>query len=138
MIHRFIYTLLLLILVTHSKAQQPYIDRLRHEIAISQNDTVKIVLFKAIAEEYSEIKPDSSFYFAEHLLTVARKLNFKLNEADALTLMGYAFLNMVNYPMSLQTLLSALAISRHKYIVEKKRFYHKDTKPLSLKKRSFF
>jgi tetratricopeptide (TPR) repeat protein len=46
-------------------------------------------------------------------LTVARKLNFKLNEADALTWMGYAFLNMVNYPMSLQTLLSSLAIAEN-------------------------
>ena len=111
MIHRFIYTLLLLVLVTHIKAQQPNIDSLRHEIEIAQNDTIKIILFSTITEAYAETKPDSSVYFAEQLLMLARKLNLKLNEADALDQMGYAFLNMGNYPRSLQTLLSALAIA---------------------------
>ena len=112
MINRFIYILLLLVLVVHSKAQQPDIDSLRHEIEIAQNDTVKMVLFITITEAYKELKSDSSFYFAERILPIARKFNFKLNEADALAQMGYALMNMGNYPRSLQTLLSALAIAK--------------------------
>src|SRR5688572_32774269 len=111
MINRFIYILLLMILVAHSKAQQPDIDSLRHEIEIAQNDTVKMVLLATITEAYKELKSDSSLYFAEQILPIARKFNFKLNEADALAQMGYALMNMGNYPRSLQTLLSALAIS---------------------------
>jgi len=110
MIKRFINILLLMVLVTSSKAQQPYIDSLRHEIEIAQNDTIKIILFSTITDAYAETKPDSAVYFAEQLLMLARKLNLKLNEADALAQMGYAFLNMGNYPRSLQTLLSALTI----------------------------
>src|SRR5258708_32230729 len=101
MIHRFIYTLLLLVLVTHTKAQQSYIDSLRHEIEIAQNDTVKIVLFSTITEAYTETTPDSALYFADQLLILARKLNFKLNEVFALVQMGYALINMDNYPSSL-------------------------------------
>jgi two-component system, NtrC family, sensor kinase len=111
MIQRFIFILLLLVPGTHIKAQQPYIDSLRHEIEIAKNDTTKIVLFSTITEAYAETKPDSSVYFAEQQLMLARKLNLKLNEADALAQMGYALLNMGNYPRSLQTLLSALAIA---------------------------
>src|SRR5688572_20105162 len=111
MIKQFIFILLLLVLVWNSKAQQPDIDSLRHEIDIAQNDTIKIVLFSTITETYAETRPDSSVYFAEQLLMLARKLNFKLNEVFALAQIGYAFLNMGNYPRSLQTLLSALAIA---------------------------
>src|SRR5688500_4716085 len=111
MINRFIYILLLLLLVTYSKAQQPDIDSLRHEIQIAQNDTVKMVLFATLTEAYKELKSDSSFYFGEQILPIARKFNFKVDEADALAQMGYALMNMGNYPRSLQILLSALAIA---------------------------
>jgi two-component system, NtrC family, sensor kinase len=111
MIHRFIYTLLLLILVTHVNAQQPDINSLRQKIEMAQNDTVKIVLLRPIIEAYAETKPDSSVYFAEQLLIPARKLNFKLSEVYALAQIGYAYMNMGNYPGSLQTLLSALVIA---------------------------
>ena len=43
-------------------------------------------------------------------MPIARKLRLKLDEGGALREMGYAFLNRGNYPRSLQTVLSAMAI----------------------------
>ena len=111
MAHRFIYTLLLLVPVTHIKAQQPNIDSLRHEIAVAQNDTLKMILFGIITEAYTETRPDSSVYFAQQQFTLARKLNLKLDEVYALVYMGYGLLNMGNYPRALQISLSAITIA---------------------------
>ncbi len=91
-------------------AQQAYIDSLRKEVSLINNDTIQLVLLRNIARSYSELNPDSSFFYAEKALRISRKLNLKLDEAGALREMGYALLNRANYPRSLQTLLSSLAI----------------------------
>ena len=91
-------------------AQQAYIDSFRREVNLSNNDTTQLILLRNIARSYSELNPDSSFVYAEKALKVARKLNLKLDEGSALREMGYALLNRANYPRSLQTLLSSMAI----------------------------
>ena len=91
-------------------AQQAFIDSFRREANITNNDTIQLILLRNIARSYSELNPDSSFFYGEKALKVARKLNLKLDEASALREMGYALLNKPNYPRSLQTLLSSMAI----------------------------
>ena len=91
-------------------AQEFQIDSLRREAKITQNDTLRLVWFRTIARIYAEINPDTSYYYAEQSLQLSRKLNLKLDEANALREMGYAFLNRGNYPRSLKTLLSAMQI----------------------------
>ena len=91
-------------------AQQAFIDSFRREANITNNDTIQLILLRNIARSYSELNPDSSFFYGEKALKVARKLNLKLDEASALREMGYALLNKANYPRSLQTLLSSMAI----------------------------
>jgi len=102
MIKQLIFSLLLVISVTHTRAQQPNIDSLRKEINLTKNDTLQLVLLSIITEAYNEIRPDSTLYFAEKLLTLSRKLKLRLNEAYALDQKAYAFLNMGDYPSSLQ------------------------------------
>jgi signal transduction histidine kinase len=91
-------------------AQQAYIDSFRRKVNLTNNDTTQLILLRNIARSYSELNPDSSFVYAEKALKVARKLNLKLDEGSALREMGYALLNRANYPRSLQTLLSSMAI----------------------------
>ncbi|HET6723920.1 MAG TPA: ATP-binding protein, partial [Chitinophagaceae bacterium] len=91
-------------------AQQAYIDSFRREVSLTNNDTIQLVLLRNIARSFSELNPDSAFFYAEKGLKVARKLNLKLDEASALREMGYALLNRANYPRSLQTVLSSMAI----------------------------
>jgi signal transduction histidine kinase len=91
-------------------AQQAYIDSFRIKVNSTSNDTIQLILLRNIARSYSELNPDSSFFYAEKALKVARKLDLKLDEAGAIREMGYALLNRANYPRSLQTLLSSMAI----------------------------
>jgi two-component system, NtrC family, sensor kinase len=111
MIKWLLYIFLFLFLFIHSKAQQSYIDSLQHELKIAQNDTTKITVLIAISQYYGESKPDSSVYFAEQRLTIARKLDLPLDEVDALIYMGYGLVNLGNYPLALQYLVEALKIA---------------------------
>jgi len=92
------------------EAQQLLIDTLKREARITQNDTIRLVWFRTIARYYSEVNPDSAYYYAEKSLEQSRKLKLKFDEGSSLREMGYALVNTGNYPRSLQTLLSALNV----------------------------
>ena len=99
-----------LFIATSLVAQQSYLDSLRQEANLSQNDSIKLVVFRAIGRLYAEINPDSGYHYAEATLQLARRLHFKLDEGGAIREMGYALLNKGNLPRSLQVCLAALAI----------------------------
>ena len=107
---RIVYCVLLIFISTFAVAQQ-YLDSLKNELANSENDTIKLIRLRNITRIYSEMLPDSAFSYAEKLLKLSQKLNFKLDEANALRETAYALLNMGNYPRSLQTVLAALKIA---------------------------
>jgi two-component system NtrC family sensor kinase len=92
-------------------AQDRYIDSLQHELAVSNNDTMRFILLGKISDVYSEINPDSAFYYADKVVPIAKKLQFKLEEATALAVMGYAQINLGNYPRSLEYFLSAIEMA---------------------------
>ena len=104
------FYLLLMLIASSVFGQQIYIDSFRRKLDITTSDTARLVLTRNLGRSYSELNPDSSFFYAEKALSIARQLDFKLDEGSALREMGYSLLNRGNYPRSLQTLLSSLAI----------------------------
>jgi len=106
----FSYCVVFFFISVSAVAQQVYIDSFKRKASITNNDTIQLILFRNIARIYSELNPDSSFFYGEKALKVARKLNIKLDEGSALREMGYALLNRANYSRSLQMTLSAIAI----------------------------
>ena len=90
---------------------QANIDSLKHETQVATNDTILYVQLDALASAYLETKPDSSLYYSEKALEIARKLKLKLGEAITLGKKAYAQLNKGNYPESLRTFLSAIEIA---------------------------
>ena len=111
MLKRLGYILLFIVSVKFTAAQQSYIDSVLQKINTTQNDTARLILFSALTEVYIETKADSSLYYAEKALAIATKLNLPLEEVFALAEKGYSYLNMGNYPRSLQIFLSAIAIA---------------------------
>jgi two-component system NtrC family sensor kinase len=106
----FSYCVFFLFISVSAVAQQAYIDSFKRKASIINNDTLQLILLRNIARSYSELNPDSSYYYAEKALKISRKLDLKLDEGSALREMGYALLNRGNYPRSLQTLLACRAI----------------------------
>ncbi|MDH4091853.1 MAG: ATP-binding protein [Cyclobacteriaceae bacterium] len=111
MITRFLFLAGILFVSLNASAQTPEIDSLHRLLATNENDTVQMLALSSLSQQYSEMNPDSSLYFSTKLLAVSRKLRYKLNEVDALVQMGYALLNLGDYPRSLQTFLPALEIA---------------------------
>ena len=109
---RIILTFLTTAILFFARGQQSFIDSLQKQISISKSDTDKLVLTRMITRIYSEMNSDSCYAYANKTLGMARKLKLKLVEASALREIGYALMNMENYPRSLQTILSALAIAQ--------------------------
>jgi signal transduction histidine kinase len=107
---RIIYTVFYLFVANAIIAQQSYIDSLKKEISDCKNDTVCMILFGKTADIYSEINPDSAYYYAEKMQAITKKLHLKLEESVALNQMGYALLNKGNQPRALQNILSSIAI----------------------------
>ncbi len=105
-----LYTFISGLIITTCAAAQLNIDSLLRELHREQNDTIRLIRMLNIARVFAEINPDSAYYYAEKSLPLARQLRLKLDEGAALREMGYAYLNKGNYPRSLQTVLSALAI----------------------------
>lgn len=114
MLRRIIYIKICLVLSIAVTAQQFNIDSLKNELAHSKNDTAIMLLLGNIADGYSEINPDSSYLYGNKMLTITKKLDLRLEEIFALCQMGYAQMNMGNYPRSLQTLISAISLSEDK------------------------
>ena len=65
-------------------AQAGYIDSLKHEVEITRNDTMLYIQLGALASAYLETKPDSSLYYSEKALDIAKELKLKLDEAFTL------------------------------------------------------
>jgi hypothetical protein len=107
MVMRFGYLLLLLILSQQGVAQPFRIDSLKGELSTANNDTSMLILNGQIANAYVENSPDSMYRYAGKMVVIARNLGLKLEEAHALGEVGFAQLNMGDYPHSLQTLLLA-------------------------------
>jgi len=97
-----------------AKTQETNIDSLKNELATSTSDTINLILAGKLADAYAEIYPDSAQHYGDIMLALSKKLEYKLEEVYALCEIGYAQLNMGNYPRSLQTLLSAIALAEDK------------------------
>jgi two-component system NtrC family sensor kinase len=106
--------ILILLATAQSVFPQSYnydLSQLRRRFENSSNDTLRLTQLDSLSYGYSEVNSDSSIFFAEKEIILARKLNYKLNEALALNGKGYGLLNTGNYPMALQTLLTALQVA---------------------------
>lgn len=96
---------------TDALSQQHVLDSLKKRFATESNDTLRLVHAASIARIYKEINPDSTYRYADSMLTMPVKLRLRLEESVALGELGYALLNQGNYPRSLQALLQAIAIA---------------------------
>jgi len=110
MTRRIIHTMFYLFIANFIVAQQSYIDSLKNEISVCKNDTACMILFGKTADIYSEINPDSAYFYAEKMQAITKKLHLRLEESVSLNQMGYALLNKGNQPRALQNILSSIDI----------------------------
>jgi signal transduction histidine kinase len=111
MVYRACCVVGLVLMSLNGLGQSSDIDSLRRLVERPSDDTVQMLAFSSLAEYYAELDPDSLLYFGGKALELSRKPEYKLNEVDALAQMGYALINLGDYPRALQIDRTALAIA---------------------------
>ncbi len=94
-----------------AQTQLSLLNSLQQELKNTTNDSVRMNLYDKLGWYYAEINRDSALSYFELALPVARKLNQKLYEADALNGTGYILSQSGNYPKALESLLDAQKIA---------------------------
>ena len=89
-------------------------DSLKIQLGHVHDDTIRMYLCREIGFYYQEIQRDSSLYYSQQSLFLAKKLNLKLWEAEAQSQVGFSLLNLGDYPASLKALLNAQTIAEDK------------------------
>ena len=75
-------------LSTSVVAQKTYVDSLRNELKIQQNDTLKILIMEDIAFAIYSAQPDTTIALANEALALSNKLSFDKGKGRALYLLG--------------------------------------------------
>jgi two-component system NtrC family sensor kinase len=86
-------------------------DSLRKVFPAIKSDTERMAVYRRFGFYFLEAKRDSSFYFLDHQLVLARKFGLKLWEADALDNSAYILWRLGNFPEALQRLLLGIKIA---------------------------
>ena len=91
--------------------EQAAIDSLKHLLPISSKDTSRVLALVQLSNAYNSYRPDSSIYYAQQALVLARKIKYPKGEFEALFRMGFTLGMVGNYPRALDMLLKALRIA---------------------------
>jgi signal transduction histidine kinase len=111
--------LLFVLLPVFSKAQvsplylepsKEQADSLKASLATKINDTLQMAAYRELALYYLDINADSALYFIEKDIPLAKKLNLKIWEADALDLFGLISDFSGKYVQSLKAFNEGLAL----------------------------
>ncbi|HUR66292.1 MAG TPA: ATP-binding protein [Chitinophagaceae bacterium] len=86
-------------------------DSLKLALEQNMNDTLRMAANRELSLYYLDINSDSALYYIEKDLPLARKLNLKLWEADALDLLGISTSNKGNFVKSIRSIQEALHIT---------------------------
>jgi signal transduction histidine kinase len=89
---------------------QAQIDSITVQWRRTDNDTLRLSMARSLQVFYSEWNRDTALYYMQQQLALARKLNQRLWEADALDAIGNIQSVLKNYPESLKSLLNAFRI----------------------------
>ena len=102
---------LLLLLPFYGGAQYNQLDTLLWQLKTAHNDTIRIDLYSQLGTYYDDVNVDSSVYYNEAGIVIAKKLNLKLNEAELFMNMSFPLAKMGNYPKTLKVLMQAKEIA---------------------------
>ena len=103
--------LFLLLPVLVSSQSQQKLDSLHIALRNAANDSIRMETYEELHWFYQEVNRDSSIFYTDKALPIAKQLKLRLHEADILNGRGYMFMHLGNYPKSLETFLLALAIA---------------------------
>ena len=102
--------LLLLPLFTKGQSQQKESDSLHIVLKNATDDTVRMLTLWNLAIYYAESNRDSSMFFAESAIIIAKRMNQQLWMAKLLLVKSYLVLRQANFSLSIKLCNEAMTI----------------------------
>ncbi len=108
----FLKILLLTLLPAIAKAQtRRQIDSANYILQHAENDTVRMGACSMLGAFYDDINVDSGLYYCNKGITIAEKLDLKLNKGEMMAFMSWPLMKTGNYPEALRVINQALEIT---------------------------
>jgi two-component system NtrC family sensor kinase len=86
-------------------------DSLRHELAITKQDTSRVLILVALAGNYQNVNPDSALRYGQQALNLAKKITFLRGQVRAFNTLGNANRLIGNLPKGLDLIFKGLQIA---------------------------
>lgn len=100
---------LLILQAVHATSQNRVIDSLKQQLAIAEEDTLKVILLAELSSNYTWSYADTGVLYARQAISLAQKLNYEQGIARGQQGMGRALTTLGNYPQAVTYFLSALS-----------------------------
>ena len=91
--------------------QHSQLDSMYQVVRHAANDTIRMDAYTKLGMYYDDVNLDSSVYYGEKGIVIARQLHLKLNEAEMQMNISFPLAKMGNYPQALKVLTQALEIA---------------------------
>ncbi len=89
-------------------------DSLKRSVQSEKNDTIKMAAFRSLGFYYQDYIADSGLYFQEQQLSLSKKLNMKLWQADAYSQAAIALTDMGNVTKAYEYFSEAMKLAGDK------------------------
>ncbi len=100
-------------------SQNKLTDSLKQQLDITKDDTSRVLVLTNLGMQYRNTNPDSSIYFSEKALALARQIKFRRGEAFALSTIGIALREKGDLPGALKLQIQGLQIAEpNNYAIE--------------------
>ena len=119
MIKKSIHILFFLAFCNAGLAQNKLTDSLSRLLTVTTEDTSRVLVLTNLGLQYRNTNPDSSIYYCEKALVLARQIKFKRGESFALVTIALSMREKGDLPKALDLTMQALRIAEtNNYAVE--------------------
>ncbi len=119
---RFTLLIILFIASTIGFAQNKLTDSLKYLLSLSKEDTTRVLTIAELGLQFRNSNPDSSIYYGQKALVLARQLKFQRGEALALSNVGLAMREKGDLSGALELEIKALQIAEENNYVHESAF----------------
>ena len=119
---KLIFTFFLAFGISHAFAQQSLIDSLKHQLAITTQDTSRVLILSELCYRSRLSNPDSSMLYGQKALSLARQIKFLRGMSSSLHNLGQTYRELGNLPMAVNLTLQALRIAETNHYQKEEAF----------------
>ena len=122
----FILTCLFFTFCLPGLTQNRFTDSLKHQLTLAKDDTSLVLIMSDLCYFFRYTNIDTSMYYGNRALALAKQVNFLRGEADAYNKLGLAYREKGDLPKSMELQFKALNIAQtHNYLLEMANAYRR-------------